>query len=264
MIDIHNHLVVGVDDGAATEEDAINLMKQAESQGIKGIIATPHHRVFDWYTEVEDVRRHVNALNQIAEENQIDITIYPGQEIHAYGEVLDNIQSGLDMGLNDSKYLLIELPSAEVPFYIDQLFYNIQMKGYIPVIAHPERNKEISQRPSKLTDLVEKGALAQITAGSITGVQGERIQKLSIEMLRTNHAHFVASDAHHVERRPFLMREALDVLKQEGLDDVVDRLLYNAEQIIQNKTIRTLPVEQMSDSVSNRKKKKKKKRFGLF
>lgn len=262
MIDIHNHLLVGADDGPATEQDALDLLLQAQNNGITDIIVTPHHYSGDFINHKSKILTEMEDLQCVIDKNDIDINIYPGQEIRINGDLVDELESGLNLSLNHSNYVLVEFSFTEVPAYSEKLFFDLQMKGYTPVIAHPERCRPLKDNPEKLYDLIEKGALAQVTANSVAGKLGEGVQKASLEMLENNLIHIVGSDAHHAKNRPFMLKEAYEVIEAEMGTSYVEYLKYNAKAILQNKEVKLkAPIQYGAD----RKKVKKRKKFlGLF
>lgn len=262
MIDIHNHLLVGADDGPATEEEALNLLKQAQKNGITDIIVTPHHYSGDFINHRSKIFTEMEFLKTTITDNEIDINVYPGQEIRINGDLVDELESGLNLPLNHSSYVLVEFSFTEVPAYAEKLFFEMQMKGYIPVIAHPERCRPLKDNPEKLYSFIEKGAIAQVTATSIAGKLGEGIQRTSLEMLKKNLIHIVGSDAHHAQNRPFLLKEAYEVIEAQLGASYVDYLKFNAEAILHNKEVKVKAPVQYSTEV--KKKKKSKKFFGLF
>lgn len=252
MIDIHNHVLVGVDDGPANEEEAIALVKQAHEQGITTIVVTPHHLHTRYNNTFHSVQAGIDRLNSIKEISELKIQFLPGQEIRITDKIFEEIENQNIKGINDSKYLLIELPSNEVPHYTKKLLFELQTKGFIPIIAHPERNKAIAKDINILYELVNNGALSQITASSLTGELGKNIQKTSIQMIEHHLVQLIASDAHHADRRPFGFDR---LFNQSKLDDqYITQLLRNNELLIQDKdVIRERPIEF-----------KKHKFFGLF
>ncbi|MEB8262726.1 tyrosine-protein phosphatase [Mammaliicoccus sciuri] len=252
MIDIHNHVLVGVDDGPANEEEAIALVKQAHEQGITTIAVTPHHLHTRYNNTFHSVQAGIDRLNSIKEISELNIQLLPGQEIRITDKIFEEIENQNIKGINDSKYLLIELPSNEVPHYTKKLLFELQTKGFIPIIAHPERNKAIAKNINILYELVNNGALSQITASSLTGELGKNIQKISIQMIEHHLVQLIASDAHHADRRPFGFDR---LFNQSKLDDqYITQLLRNNELLIQDKdVIRERPIEF-----------KKHKFFGLF
>lgn len=254
MIDIHNHVLVGVDDGPQSLDETIALLKQARAQGIKGIVVTPHHLHPRYDNTFETVLKGIDELNNIEEIAQLNLQLYPGQEIRITDKIFEEIEQQRIYGINKSRYLLIELPSNEVPHYTKKLLYEIQTKGFIPIIAHPERNKAIAQNINLLYELINHGALSQLTSSSLTDELGKNIQKLSIQMLEHNLVHFVASDAHHSESRPFSLDALFSTPKLKNIESDISVLLDNNEAMIQDKNVVTgRPIEF-----------KKNKFFGLF
>lgn len=213
MIDIHSHILPGVDDGAKTEEDSIAMAKAAVEQGISTIIATPHHRnrMFDNYKE--EIVTNVAILNDLLKERNIPLTVVPGQEVRIYGEILEDVKKGEIQTLYQSKYILIEFPTGEVPQYAEKLLYDLQVAGLFPVIAHPERNQELLENPNRMYELIRNGALSQITAASLVGKFGKDIEQFSHQLIESNLTHFIASDAHNTSTRGFLLKEAYDLVK---------------------------------------------------
>ncbi|MBS4200606.1 tyrosine protein phosphatase [Bacillus sp. FJAT-49732] len=255
MIDIHCHILPNVDDGASHFTDSLHMAKQAESEGIHTIIATPHHQNGSYVNAKKDIEKKVAELNDYLHSEKVDVHILPGQETRIYGELLEDYEAGEILTLSGiSSYLFIELPSNHVPHYTDQLCYDMQMKGLIPVIVHPERNSELIQRPDKLYTLVKNGAATQITATSFAGYFGKKIQKFAFDLVESNLTHFIASDAHNTTTRGFKMSEAYDLLETKyGLDSVY-YFMENAELIVDGKDIYREVPERI----------KRKKIFGLF
>ncbi|MCP8967844.1 tyrosine-protein phosphatase [Ectobacillus ponti] len=216
MIDIHAHILPGLDDGAQTMEEAIEMAQAAVQAGIHTIIATPHHGTSKYENEKAVVMESVRRLNEELGRQDIALRVLPGQEVRIYGELLQDLQAGKVLTLNDTgEYLLVEFPSNHVPRYVEALFYDLQCEGVTPIIAHPERNAEIIGNPDILYNLVQKGALAQVTAASLSGGFGKKIKKFSMQLVKHHLIHFIASDAHNVSTRSFKMKEGMGELEQE-------------------------------------------------
>lgn len=265
MIDIHNHVLIGVDDGPQTEDDVVKLLEQAIEQDITDIIATPHHHSGSWKTPADVVSAKLEQVQSIAKKHHLNINIYPGQEIRINGDIIKELKNGESISLNHSQYILIEFPFGDLPLYAEQLFFDLQMQGYVPLIAHPERCKPILRRPEKLYDLVQKGSISQITASSITGGHGDGVQSKSLEFIENNLAHVIASDAHNAEFRPFELRAAYDFISQELGENYTERLKKNAESILNNKDVSyDEPVRLKSEMDSSQSKSRRKKIWGLF
>ncbi|WP_409302885.1 tyrosine-protein phosphatase [Peribacillus sp. SCS-155] len=238
MIDIHCHILPGVDDGAQSINESIEMAKIAISEGITSIIATPHHRNGKYENTKHAILSKVDELNEVLKQQSLSLQILPGQEPRIYGEMLECYQNGELLTLNNTyKYLFIEFPSNHVPRYTDQLLYDIQMEGLIPIIVHPERNQEIIENPDILYQLVKKGALTQITASSMVGYFGKKISKFTNQLIGANLAHFISSDAHNVSNRRFMFSESLDLVEKQYGTDMVYFFIENAELLVKGNAI---------------------------
>ncbi|QPW15771.1 capsular biosynthesis protein [Mammaliicoccus sciuri] len=254
MIDIHNHILVDADDGPKSLEDTIALLRQAKEQGINAIVVTPHHLHPRYSNNFDAVTKSIEELNKIDEIAKLNIQLYPGQEIRLSDQILQDIEQHRIYGINYTKYLLIELPSNEVPHYTKKLLYEIQNKGFIPIIAHPERNKAIARDINLLYELINNGSLSQVTASSLSGELGKNLQKISIKMIEHNLIHFIASDAHNAINRPFMIESLFGNPKLKKFREEIDMFFKNNEALIQGKFIsKERPIEF-----------NKNKFFGLF
>jgi len=255
MIDIHCHILPGIDDGAQTIYDSLDMAKQAVSQGIETIIATPHHMNGRYENRKIDILTSVEELNQLLKDENIALNILPGQENRIFGEIIQDYENGEILTLaNNSSYVFIEFPSNSVPHYAEQLLYEMQLMGLIPVIVHPERNAELIQHPDRLYEMVKNGAATQVTAASLIGDFGKKIKRFSEQLIEANLTHFLASDAHNIKNRAFKMEEAMEEVTKKYGSDMMYFFTENAELLIQNQTIyREVP-----------QPVKQKKLFGLF
>lgn len=237
MIDIHSHILPGIDDGAQTIEDSIKMAKAAVNEGITTIIATPHHKNNQFTNLKSSILTKVNDLNTVLKQENIPLTVLPGQEVRIYGEVLEDYYKEEILTLNHTKYLFIEFPSSSVPRYAERLLYELQTEGIIPIIVHPERNKELQEKPDLLYQFVKNGALTQVTASSVAGYFGKNVKKFSEQLIEHNLTHFVASDAHNVHNRGFKMVEALDTIEENFGVDYIYLFKENAELLLEDKNI---------------------------
>ncbi|MGM7702973.1 tyrosine-protein phosphatase [Pseudalkalibacillus sp. Hm43] len=238
MIDIHCHILPGIDDGAQTIEQSLLMANAAVDEGITQIIATPHHKNGRYDNYKTDIHTHVTQLNEKLNEAQIPLTILPGQENRIYGEMVQDYEKGELLSLNNGgKYIFLEFPSNHVPRYAKQLIFELQLVGLIPVIVHPERNQELIERPEKLYELVSDGALTQVTASSVIGKFGKSIRKFSYQLIEHNLTHFVASDAHNTTSRGFNLRPAYEEIEKKFGISQRYMMMENAELLIQGETI---------------------------
>ncbi|WP_339165506.1 CpsB/CapC family capsule biosynthesis tyrosine phosphatase [Siminovitchia sp. FSL H7-0308] len=255
MIDIHCHILPGIDDGAADFTESLEMAKAAAKEGIKKIIATPHHRNGSYDNYKDEIIHRTKELNDYLQSEQVKVEILPGQETRIYGEMVEDYEKGEILTLAEvSTYVFVEFPSGNVPRYTEQLLFDLQMKGVTPVIVHPERNAELIQQPDKLYQFVKNGAATQVTAASVVGYFGKKIQKFTEDLIQANLTHFIASDAHNTTTRAFKMEEALEVINAKFGSDILFMLMDNSELIVDGKDIfREIP-----------ERVRKKRIFGLF
>lgn len=238
MIDIHCHILPGVDDGAKTLADSMAMAKEAVAEGIHTIIATPHHRNGMFENKKSNVIQQVNKLNTYLEKENIPLHLLSGQEVRIYGEMIEDYNNEEILPLvGDSSYVLIEFPANSIPHYADQLLFDMQMNGLHPIIVHPERNAAFIQRPERLYQLVKNGAATQITSGSLVGYFGKNIQTFTRQLIEANLTHLIASDAHNVTTRNFKMKEAFAFLADEYGDEAVYYFTENAELLVEGSYI---------------------------
>ncbi|RDW20742.1 tyrosine-protein phosphatase [Oceanobacillus chungangensis] len=256
MIDIHSHILPGIDDGAQTEEDSLEMAREAVAQGITTIIATPHHRNGKYDNKRSSIIQDVNILNELLIREDIPLNVLPGQETRINGDMVEDINNGELLSLDDTKYLFVEFPSAHVPRYSSQMLFDIQVAGYTPIIVHPERNQELIEHPNKLYEFVRNGALTQVTAASIVGKFGKNIKTFSQQLIEANLTHFIASDAHNTTSRGFCMQEALQEVKSEFGTDYFYMFMENGQLLIDNQNVNRFEPSSI--------RKKKKKFLGLF
>lgn len=215
MIDIHSHIVAGIDDGSKDIEMTINMLKKAEKSGTTDIVATPHFMRGRFEVEYNEVLKKVEELKQISRENNIDINIYAGQEVYYSKNILEYYNDKMIGTINNTKYMLIELPMLE--FNIDEVIntiYELQIRGIVPIIAHPERYKPFIKKPSMINSLIKEGMLFQLNAGSITGSFGKEVKKTATKYLENNIYSFIGSDAHRDRGRDTDIKEALGILER--------------------------------------------------
>lgn len=255
MLDLHCHILSGIDDGAKNIEDSLDMARLAVKEGITHILATPHHKNRNWNNEKDRVIKLVEELQKEIDANNIPLTIFPGQEVRIYGEILDDMRNDKILFTDEQKqYVLIEFPTQNIPTYTERLFYDLESNGKTPVIVHPERNREILEHPNRLKTLVDKGALAQLTAASYVGGFGKSIQKLSARLIEHDLVHFIASDAHNTSNRAFHMKEAYQKIEKEFGREKREAFHQTTKDLL-NGDIVSPPTAQLI---------KKKKFLGLF
>ena len=197
MIDLHCHILPGIDDGPTDIAGSIWIAETASREGVKVIFATPHHGNGVYSTSVETIEEQCQLLNDALKQRKIDLVVYPGAEVHVNELVLPELFSEkiIKLGLN-GRAVLLELPGMFVLERIETVIHRMVDHGIIPILAHPERNPLLLKHPHFIERLLYKGAMTQITAGSLLGDYGPLCRKLVVEMLRTDRVHCVGSDMH--------------------------------------------------------------------
>lgn len=234
MIDIHSHILNDIDDGSKSLEMSINMLKKAEQSGTTSIIATPHFMRGRFEVEYSEVIKRVEEMKAIALQNNIDIKIYAGQEVYYSSNMVEYFNDKLIGTINNTKYMLIELPMLE--FNLDEVIntiYELQIRGIVPIIAHPERYKPFIKKPSMINALIKEGMLFQMNAGSITGSFGKDVKKTAARYLEHNVYSFMGSDAHRDRGRDTDITEALKCLERSQKRSFIS----NSEAMLENEDV---------------------------
>jgi protein-tyrosine phosphatase len=244
LIDIHCHILPGVDDGADDLNMALAMARGAVAEGITHICATPHQGNGRYETSPQKVIELVSNLNNRLLEAGIPLTILPGQEVHTYHNWLDDLLDGKLLRLNDSRYLLLELNSQFIekhqdPTTIDALMHELEIVNCVPIIAHPERYRSFHKNPKLLDLWLHRGALSQVTSHSINGSFGKSIQAFTRKLILSGSVHMIASDAHHSESRPVTIQSAYDCVARWTSLEVVRWIKNNVTLIINDKELDT-------------------------
>ncbi|WP_308636717.1 tyrosine-protein phosphatase [Paenibacillus silvisoli] len=246
MIDIHTHILPGIDDGAADLDESLDLARAAVADGITGLIATPHHANGKYMNEAGFVRNQIEQLQATLAENQIPLQLYVGQEVRVHSDMFDAWNAAELATLAGSTYILLEMPSSTVPKRMLEYIHEFTIMGIRPIIAHPERNAEVVQNPDKLREMVEAGAYGQVTTHSILGGFGKQIERASWQLCRAGLIHTLSSDAHHVQKRGFRLHEAYVKVRNELGEEFERCYKLNAEAIIANRELLESPMETSS------------------
>jgi len=234
MIDTHAHVLPFLDDGPQTIEEAVELCKIAANDGIKKIVATPHSKDGVYEAKSDEILKTVDALNLKLKENQIDIEILPGAEIHIHEGLVESVKSGEVLTINNGgKFILFELPFVFVPPGTDKFIFNLKVNGIVSILAHAERISTFQRNPELVGQLVKIGALVQVNAQSVTGQAGPRERKCAEWLLSNRLVHFIASDVHSAAGRPPILSKAVECAAGiVGEEEARALVCHNPEQII--------------------------------
>ena len=195
MIDLHCHILPGIDDGAPDVEASVEMAGEAVRGGTTVMVATPHVNA-RYRNEPEAISRLVDELNIVLAQRDIPLTVVPGAEV-ALDRLPDLTDEALaDLCMGSGPYLLVESPYGDRADSLEEALFALQLRGLRPMLAHPERCPAFQRDADRLSTVVERGILCSITAGSMAGRFGTRARRLAVEMLRDGLVHDVASDAH--------------------------------------------------------------------
>ena len=183
MYDIHAHILPGVDDGAKTPEDTVKMAQVAADTGTKIILATPHRKDVTEGSSVAHIRELIEDMNERITAQGNDLKLVLGMENHLDLDLPDEIEAGRALPMNGSRYMLIEMPFFGRPNYIEDVLFKVQLQGITPVLAHPERIEAFQHDIDLLANFIERGMLTQVTAGSVIGFFGKRVQTITNNML---------------------------------------------------------------------------------
>lgn len=242
MIDIydtHNHLLPGVDDGPSELIESIKICEIAGNQNTKSIIVTPHRKDVTENLSVHAIKHLTSEINQILRLSGVEVEIKLGMENHIDLDLIRDIEDGKALTLNNSRYILVEMPWEGRPPYLEEIISNLLRIGLIPVLAHPERMSIFENERNFLFELVKLGCKSQITAGSLYGKFGSKAQKNSISMMTQELVHIVASDTHMADgKRSYDLDKGL-IRAEEivGKDTAVKMLSVNPLAILENRTM---------------------------
>jgi len=197
LIDVHCHILPGLDDGAESLEESIKIAELLVEAGYDTVIATPHVIEGREYVTPRCIRSKVVELNKLFVRKGICLKVLPGAENYIFPDMADWYKKGILMTLGDTKrYILVELPMQDIPTYTEQVFFDLQIAGITPILAHPERNRCIVHHPEKLFEWVDKGVQLQVNLGSFSGRYGEKTQELAETLLLSGMAHYMGTDLH--------------------------------------------------------------------
>ncbi|OGC79754.1 MAG: hypothetical protein A2W07_02855 [candidate division Zixibacteria bacterium RBG_16_43_9] len=241
MIDLHTHLLPGIDDGAKSLEEAVQIIRQGRKIGITAICTTPHLSSSFTKDRAEKIMENFLMLQERIYEEKIDIQLYLGSEIDLRMN-FDSIKRLPFFFINQTqKYLFVELPLGEFPSFTERILFSLLIEGLSPILAHPERSLSKEGDFERIEKLKDSGILIQLNAGSFLGDFGKKIQKQAQRLLEKDLVDFVSSDAHDLNRRPItVMAEAFKMVKKDsGEEKGVKLFRKNPEKILRADNIET-------------------------
>jgi len=230
MVDIHTHILPGIDDGSKSWEMTAEMCRMAAADGITHIVATPHSN----HVYAYDRERFTRMLGQLHDAGDGRIAFSLGCDFHfSYDNIHDALENPRRYTIGDTQYLLIEFSDYGIPPSVNDDILALRSCGMVPIITHPERNQPLLKNPDKVLALIDQGCLVQVTANAVTGAWGSRSQKMAEWLLTKRAIHVVASDAHDPVRRRPIMSEARDAITKLASADVAETLVtHNPAAIV--------------------------------
>jgi protein-tyrosine phosphatase len=224
MVDIHHHLLFGLDDGPKDFETSLAMAKMAAEDGITHIVATPHansRHPFDPATIAE----RLSALRKALASEGVSIKLGSGCDFHlSYENLQRAYREPRYFAINNLAYLLVELPDYSIPKQLDDAFYELRVAGVEPILTHPERNPVLQKDSSRMEEWLRQGMLVQVTTSSVLGQMGSVAERMAHRMLANRWVHFLATDAHNLKHRPPQMRSAYDAVAKKYSQAYAERI----------------------------------------
>ncbi|MFZ7095375.1 tyrosine-protein phosphatase [Luteimonas dalianensis] len=242
MIDLHHHLLPGIDDGAADLAMALEMARMAVADGIRTVACTPHIYPGLYENTGEGIRAAIAAFQAELDAAGIPLRLVEGADVHLAPGLVDGIKTGAVPTLAGSRYLLLEPPHHVAPPNFEQEVFNFMAAGCVPVITHPERLTWVEQHYPTFVELARRGAWMQITGGALTGRYGRRARHWGERFVGEGHCMILATDAHHPRRRPPLLAEAREAAASlAGAEEATHMVITRPQGILDNRAPGELP-----------------------
>lgn len=234
FIDIHTHILPGVDDGAANWQQTEKMLRLQKEQRVVDIIATPHFDIESNRQKPEQIRQLVSEANELASKVATGVRLYPGEEVLYTPGILELYRKGEILTLADSRYLLLEFFPRSSYREIEKAVREFVGEGVIPIIAHVERYHHLLQQYDRLNELIKMGVLLQMNSRSLLGGYFDKRKKMCRKMAQNGFVHFLGSDCHNESERPPAMSKSFEVLKNlSGEQEATGMVWKNAKCILE-------------------------------
>lgn len=238
IVDMHCHILPEIDDGAKNEGEAYQMLRMAYDEGIRVIVATPHHHERRGMCTPGQYKRALSKVRKMAKEIDEKFYVMPGMEIYFSQDVLTKLEHKKVQTMGVSDYVLIEFSPNDEFRYIQQALQQVQMKGFHPIVAHIERYDCLHDHVDDVEYLIEMGAYVQVNAGSIVGTSGRTTKRFVKELLERQLVHFVGTDAHSSgSRSPMIKKSADFVEKRFGEEYAREIFRTNGLKVLKNKMV---------------------------
>ena len=242
MLDLHCHILPGIDDGAVDLDTALQMARIAAQDGIRTIACTPHIYPGMYENTADGIRAAIAEFQRELDQRDIPLRLLEGADVHLEPDLLMGIRAGRIPTIAGSRYLLLEPPHHVAPPRFEESIFQLVVAGYVPVITHPERLTWIEDNYAIFQRLVKGGAWMQLTSGSVTGRFGKRPRYWAERMLDESLVHVIATDAHDPRRRPPLLAEGRDAVgRRIGDQEAAHMTLTRPQGVVDNVAPDTLP-----------------------
>ena len=239
-IDIHSHILYNIDDGSKSIEESINIIKEHIKMGFTDIVVTPHYIENTKYkSNNKEKKELLEKLKQELKKQNLNINLYLGNEVFINNNIEELINNNEIATINNSRYLLIEFPMNQQPKDLNNIIYELRIKGITPIIAHPERYDYVEKNPDVVYEWIEEGALLQSNYGSIIGIYGSAPQKTIKKLLKKNVISILATDIHYPKNKIYMNIDTIrkKIIKTIGEEKFIELTIINPKKIIENKEI---------------------------
>lgn len=242
MIDLHCHILPGIDDGASDLGVSLDMAKAAVAQGIAIVACTPHILPGLYHNSGPAIRQATLRLQEVLDAEGIPLRLVAGADVHMTPDFVAGLRSGQLLSIADSRYVLVEPPHHSVPPQLEGFFFNLVASGYVPILTHPERLSWVPSRYEAIKRLILAGVWMQITAGSFAGAFGRNALYWAERMLDEGCVHLIATDAHDAERRPPDLAAARElVAKRVGAEEAQCLVLTRPMGVLKDQAPSSLP-----------------------
>ena len=223
MIDIHTHILPGVDDGASDMEESIKILEGGVRKGIKTFVLTPHIRDNSDWNKIDYIKKTFVSLNKECMERGLDVKLILGAELFLTPDLPDRLKDNTIVTINGSgRYVLVELPFYQMPIYTNDVLFKLVLEEFIPIIAHPERYLYLKGKDEIIKKWLENGIMIQINTGSLNGQYGGKVKRSAKNFLKNGFVHLLGSDVHFFEDNHCFFSEAIEVASRiTGKDKIV-------------------------------------------
>lgn len=234
MIDVHCHILAGVDDGARDIEESIAMIKEALNNGITSMVVTPHYMIDSMDAPIEVIRKRFTELCEAIKKENIEMDLYLGQELYLESRLIEDLQDEKCISINNTKYIMVELPLNGMLLSLETLLFELKILGYKVILAHGERYTFLQDSPEKLRELIDEGLLIQMNLSSLSGKYGKATKKLAKKMIKNRWVHLLGSDMHRKNSLSISIKKPLKYIQKKQGKVWLHQLKYTFPQEVLN------------------------------